>query len=78
MQNKNYMFDCPVHGTETTIHCFRAFDEQYVDRWSTYKIETTGKVNEADARKHIRSMNEGALNNLTNPCGLLALPEQDT
>lgn len=28
-----YVFDCPIHGIETEVFCFRAFDENNIDRW---------------------------------------------
>jgi len=28
-----YIFDCPVHGLEYTVYCFRASDPHHLDRW---------------------------------------------
>ena len=26
-------FECPIHGLELQLHCFRAFQEENKDRW---------------------------------------------
>lgn len=28
-----YIFNCPVHGLEYTVYCFRASDPNHLDRW---------------------------------------------
>ncbi|KKM26232.1 hypothetical protein LCGC14_1586830 [marine sediment metagenome] len=33
-----YGFECPQHGLETVVFCFRAFDENAIDKWK--KITT--------------------------------------
>lgn len=34
-----YVFDCPVHGYEEQVLCFRAFDKNLQDRWKKYTVE---------------------------------------
>ena len=41
-----WIFDCPLHGVEHQVLCFRAFEEANVDRWAKYTatfvpVETT-------------------------------------
>jgi len=43
---EEWIFDCPMHGWEQGVYCFRAFDENNVDRWKKMwvlrdEIETT-------------------------------------
>lgn len=33
------MFDCPIHGLESSVYCFRAFDEFYVNRWKRFEFK---------------------------------------
>ena len=33
-----YLFDCPIHGLETQAFCFRAWSEEFFDRWRVYEI----------------------------------------
>jgi len=35
------VFHCPVHGEETNVFCFRAFDENLFHLWKVYKVERT-------------------------------------
>lgn len=37
--NIEYIFDCPIHGLETQVMCFRAFDETLLDRWKKYQVQ---------------------------------------
>lgn len=32
------VFSCPVHGIEINVHCWRAYQEKYKDRWSIYDL----------------------------------------
>lgn len=36
-----YIFDCPVHGWERHVYCWRAFDPELTEHW--LKIEFTEK-----------------------------------
>ena len=36
-----WIFDCPVHGQETSVFCFLAFDEDNEDRWKRVAVEYT-------------------------------------
>lgn len=31
------IFDCPIHGPEDGILCFRAFSDEYKSRWKKYE-----------------------------------------
>ncbi len=31
-----YEFDCPIHGTEVNVFCWRAFRLEFNNRWSLY------------------------------------------
>ena len=33
-----YIFDCPVHGEETELLCFRAFDEKNKSCWHKHHV----------------------------------------
>ena len=33
-----WIFNCPLHGPEHQVLCFRAFDEANVDRWAKYLV----------------------------------------
>ena len=37
----HYIFDCPLHGHESQVVCFRAFDPELKHRW--LKFEATRK-----------------------------------
>ncbi len=56
MSEKLYMFDCPVHGKETGVHCFRAFDKQYLGKWLTYKIVIDDSVNTDEVEAFIHGL----------------------
>ena len=36
--NISYIFNCPVHGREINILCFRAFDKNNRYLWEKYEI----------------------------------------
>lgn len=55
------VFNCPWHGAESQVFCFRAFDEQYLDRWSTYKIVLDGEVSKEDVRAYLDYINPEGL-----------------
>ena len=33
-----YIFNCPCHGEEQSVLCFRAFDKANIDLWRKYQI----------------------------------------
>lgn len=33
-----YIFDCPVHGEENGLFCFRAFDFAHLHLWHKYHV----------------------------------------
>lgn len=33
-----WIFDCPVHGWEAELVCFRASDRSLISNWKKYKI----------------------------------------
>ena len=33
-----YIFDCPEHGEEWSVFCFRALNEDNAGRWRKYRI----------------------------------------
>jgi len=35
-----YVFDCPVHGRESGVFCFRAFAPENKKRWKKLQIES--------------------------------------
>jgi len=37
-QNEAWVFDCPIHGWETQVFCFRAYDTDLIDRWQKYRV----------------------------------------
>ena len=39
MNDYLYVFHCPVHGEETGVFCFRAYDKSFFPLWKIYKIE---------------------------------------
>ena len=34
-----YIFDCPIHGYERQVLCWRAYNDDFLDRW--LKMEVT-------------------------------------
>lgn len=36
-----YVFDCPVHGEESQVFCFRAGDPKLISRWKRYEVVRT-------------------------------------
>lgn len=38
MQKIVYVFDCPVHGEEDQVFCFRAGDPSLRSRWRRYEV----------------------------------------
>ena len=36
--NVSYVFDCPVHGSEIDVLCFRAFDNNNIHLWKKYEV----------------------------------------
>ena len=36
-----WIFDCPIHGMQNQVLCFRAHDEANVDRWGKYRVVHT-------------------------------------
>ncbi len=46
----SYIFNCPVHGVETSAFCWRAFSEENVELWKKYEI-TYKKVEFAHGEK---------------------------
>lgn len=52
-----WIFDCPFHGPEIGVYCFRAFDGENMARWAKYIVryelmETEG----AEIQSHLVSM----------------------
>ena len=47
------VFDCPVHGLETSIGCFRAHYKENDSRWvrQIVTIETVGYLTKEEGRK---------------------------
>ena len=43
-----YIFDCPEHGDEQSVFCFRAFAEENKHRWGKYEITLYRKDFEDD------------------------------
>ena len=35
---EKWIFLCPTHGEESSLFCFRAFDEKNADRWRKVQI----------------------------------------
>jgi len=33
-----WIFDCPIHGSENAVFCFRAFDTDNIGRWAKYAV----------------------------------------
>lgn len=31
-------FDCPIHGLENQVFCFRSMDDNLKDRWVKYEV----------------------------------------
>lgn len=38
MNKTIYVFDCPVHGEESVLFCFRAFDMKNLHLWHKYHV----------------------------------------
>jgi len=38
MQRIMYVFDCPIHGEEDQVFCFRAGDPKLRSQWRRYKV----------------------------------------
>lgn len=38
MQKIVYVFDCPVHGEESQVFCFRVADPALISRWRRYEL----------------------------------------
>ena len=52
-------FDCPIHGLEMTVFCFRAFDEANLDRWQWWSMMTTGEsMSKIEAQEVVAEMEE--------------------
>lgn len=46
---EQWVFDCPLHGMEFQVFCFRAFDDNNIDRWALIRgalseVETTREM----------------------------------
>lgn len=39
MSDVVYVFDCPYHGREGNVLCFRAFEQKNRGRWKKFQIE---------------------------------------
>ena len=37
-ENITHIFNCPAHGSEADVFCFRAFQDENVDRWKKYSV----------------------------------------
>jgi len=35
---ENWVFDCPYHGWEYEIFCFRASNVEFADKWHKFKV----------------------------------------
>ena len=33
------VFDCPIHGEETQVYCWRAFSDEFAHRWFRFYVE---------------------------------------
>lgn len=56
-QHCTWIFDCPVHGPEHQVLCWRAFEEINVDRW--YQIAYTPiETTRAEREQRQREMRE--------------------
>ena len=47
---KLYVFDCPVHGLEYGVHCFRASSLEHFDRWHVSDLNLR-KPTDEEAKK---------------------------
>jgi hypothetical protein len=36
--NTQLVFDCPIHGMELQVLCWRAFQDENLDRWRKYEV----------------------------------------
>jgi hypothetical protein len=36
-----YVFSCPWHGEETSVFCWRAFEDEYIGLWTMYNVSRT-------------------------------------
>ena len=41
-----FVFDCPFHGLETGVHCFRAFAKENRQRWQKHICRERMEVSE--------------------------------
>ena len=37
-ENITHMFNCPVHGLEVNVFCFRAFQDENIEQWKKYSV----------------------------------------
>ncbi len=44
------VFNCPVHGPESQVFCFRAFDEKDLDKWEEWATGPVRSLPEDQAR----------------------------
>jgi hypothetical protein len=58
IESKNvWMFDCPLHGLEEQVLCFRAYDIELVDRWKLFRLEWNRIGTTAEEKKnHVLSL----------------------
>lgn len=40
MSHLVYVFDCPYHGEERGVFCFRAFERENSNRWKKLQVES--------------------------------------
>lgn len=50
------IFNCPLHGQEVGAFCWRAFNEDYIDNWSEYKLIEVRNTQNKHFRKEIEQM----------------------
>ena len=52
-----WVFDCPVHGIENEVLCFRAFEESNIRHWRYCKITTEYlATTKKQARDHVKGI----------------------
>ncbi len=56
MQKIVYVFDCPIHGEESQVFCFRAGDPALINRWKSYKVTRIEVPILREAMKEIREI----------------------
>ena len=37
-ENITHMFNCPAHGLEVNVFCFRAFQDENIEQWKKYSV----------------------------------------